>query len=138
MAWANFDFKFNPNIIITFNKNLEDDEELTYFLNQWITIINKGKPYSLIIDTKNLGIVNLKFIVRLKEFLAKIKLLPQNKLLWTIVIINNNIIKTFVNLVLKFQKPLSKVYLTKEQLEYKEHIINIQHELISDYTVINP
>ena len=83
----------------------------------------------------------------MKNFLRDLKKLKNQYLEKSIIILNNNYIKTMLNIVFKFQKPLAKVYLynswdrqtKKDKLFDKNNLLNnIENNKHDDFTIIEP
>lgn len=145
--WAEYDYTNFPIVYVTFDKKINNEKEFNSFLQEWIKLYEKKQNFTFIFDTRKVGFININYCFKMKNFLRDLKKLKNQYLEKSIIILNNNYIKTMLNIVFKFQKPLAKVYLynswdretKKDKLFDKNNLLNnIENNKHDDFTIIEP
>ena len=111
--FATIDESNLPYIKITINTQYLDNNEFENLLNKWENINNRNKNYILLFDTRNCGLINIKYIYKLTQFICDLKKKSNKYLDYSIIYVNNKIVKNLLNLTFKIQKPISYTFITE-------------------------
>ena len=110
--FANFDLSLFPIVIVDFNNSDIDDQQFDLFLNNWESLYQSNKNFTLVFDTSNMSIPNLKYCLKMSIFIKKIRNFNPQYLEKSIIIVKNRIISNMIELVFYLQPPVAPVYLT--------------------------
>ena len=140
--WADYDYSNFPNVLVKFNQNIEEEEQLNFFFQKWEELYKNGKEFNFIFDTSNLGYIKLSYIGKIRSFIKKMKSKPEQFLLKSLIIVSNKYIKYILNLIFKVQTPVSKLYIynkktNEESIEYTHLMNKIETNQTTDFTIIN-
>lgn len=123
---AIFEFEY-PYVYITFtHANIVDDKNLEVFFDTWLDIYNEKKPYIIIFDGNKIDYAKPTFVYKFTKFMKKLRKQTPQYLQYSIIIINNSLMRGLMNMVFKIQPPVAPVYLCEdaeklEELHYKIH-----------------
>ena len=130
--FATIDESNLPYIKITINTQYLDNNEFENLLNKWENINNRNKNYILLFDTKDCGFINIKYIYKLTKFISDLKKKSNKYLDYSIIYVNNKIVKNLLNITFKIQKPISYTFIT-ENLDDIDIIKKDTQYIINNY-----
>ena len=141
--FATFEEKYAPYYIVKLKGIIKNDNDFYNFTNYWINLNNNKKSFIFIFDTTKVGLINIKYCFMMALFIRNLKK-NNNYLLKSIIIINNNFIKSLFDLIFYIEKPIATVYLTKDTLDSiiinSNKILNkkefLENDLISKINVL--
>lgn len=123
---AIFEFE-EPYVYITFTENnIVNDINLNKFFETWLAIYDEKKPYIIIFDASKIDYAKPTFIYKFVKFMKKLRKKEPQYLQYSIIIIDNSLMRGIMNMVFRMQPPVAPVYLCKnsselESLHYKIH-----------------
>lgn len=136
--FAKFDLSLFPVVIIKFDSLEINDENFQLFLDNWEKLYLTEKDFTLVFDTTNMSIPNLKYCFRMSMFIKKIRRFNPQYLKKSVINVQNNTICNMLEFVFYLQPPVAPVYITKNEigniienietsnnLEYIENKLNI-------------
>ena len=100
-----------PIIKITIDTNFITDETFQLLLDKWKEVNDMKKKYILIFDTSKCGIINIKYIYRLTQFINTLKNSKDKYLEYSIIYVKSKIVKNLLNITFKIQKPISYTFI---------------------------
>jgi hypothetical protein len=110
---AIFEFEY-PYVYITFNhENIVDDNNLDIFFQTWLDIYNEKKPYIIVFDGTMVNYTKPSFIFKFAKFMKKLRKQEPQYLQYSIIIIDNSLMRGIMNMVFRIQKPVAPVYMCK-------------------------
>jgi hypothetical protein len=110
---AIFEFEY-PYVYITFNhENIVDDKNLDIFFQTWLDIYKEQKPYIIIFDGTMVNYTKPSFIFKFAKFMKKLRKQEPQYLQYSIIIIDNSLMRGIMNMVFRIQKPVAPVYMCK-------------------------
>tara|TARA_A100001035_G_C27645677_1_gene436762 strand:- start:327 stop:857 length:531 start_codon:yes stop_codon:yes gene_type:complete len=122
---ANFEFEY-PYVYITFNsKQITDDINLEVFFNIWLSIYDENKPYILVFDGTYIDYAKPTFIYKFARFMKKLRAKEPQYLQYSIIIVDNSLMRGLMNMVFRIQKPIAPVYMCKSA----DELINLHNEI---------
>jgi hypothetical protein len=139
--WAKYDYSNLPIVNVSFNRNIENEEEFKLFLKEWLELYKKQQMFSFIFDTTTLGMINISYCFKLKKFIGDLKKLPKQYLEKSIIIVSNKYIRQLINIIFKITKPLATVYIyeIKDQKLSNDNLINnIKNNKLDIFKIIYP
>ena len=144
--WANYDYSQEPIIKVEFEKNISKEEDFNEFLKEWIKLYEQKKDFFFILDTRNVGLIKMKYVNKMVKFIKKMKLFEYQYLQKSIIIVDNTIIRYLLNIIFKLTKPLATVHIVSNKtilddfnnIENKEQYYNIIETNINKISTVNP
>jgi hypothetical protein len=110
---AVFEFEY-PYVYITFNhSNIVDDVNLEIFFQTWLDIYKEGKPYIIVFDGTRIDYAKPSFIFKFAKFMKKLRKQEPQYLQYSIIIVDNSLMRGLMNMVFRIQKPVAPVYMCK-------------------------
>lgn len=116
MTFAQFNLEHFPFVIVTLDKQLNNKEDFTKFINNWKTIYMSDKNFIFIFDTSNVSYIAPQYAMSLSGFIRDINKQKRQNLKSTYVIINkkNNIVLGILDVALMMQTIHTPVYITND------------------------
>ena len=127
-----------PIVKITLGNNINKDEfeDIKKF---WLKQYLNEKNYIIIFDTLYINKISISYLHKLGKFVRKLKKLQNQYLKASILLIKSDFVKKLYSIYSKIQKPISKIYIVKEETDVNIIILKLQNnEKIIGYTECNP
>ena len=114
--FAEFSIHNFPRVHIKLNENIKNDEDYENFTNNWLNLYQRRQYYYLIIDTTLTGLINLKYAIKIANFIKWLKnnvndLYDNQWLQYSIILVRNNFILQLFNIIFYITKPIAPVFL---------------------------
>jgi len=108
-----------PVIEVLFSDNLSNDTTKTeadfnYFKETWKTLDLEDIPYCIKIDTSMLTYAPISYCYKMSMFMIEMKSKHSGNLQFSIINIENELVKSLFNLILRLSKPIATVYMTNK------------------------
>lgn len=113
--WAKYDFSQEPIVKVEFEKNISGDDDLNEFLKEWIGLYEQKKDFFFILDTRNVGLIKMKYVNKMVKFIKKMKQFEYQYLQKSIIIVNNTMIRYLLNIIFNLTKPLATVHIVSDK-----------------------
>lgn len=139
--FSNYDTTSFPIVKVTI-EGLPQNNEFDMFLSNWLDLYNRNENFTLLFDIRRLGIINIKYCIKMSLFIYQLKKRETQYLQKSIILINDNRVKRLLDFIFILQKPVADVFIiyTEESIDYyKDNIqtININN-LNENITYISP
>lgn len=144
--WANYDYSNQPIVKVIFEKSIKDEEDFNQFLKEWVTLYDNKKDFFFILDTRNVGLIKMKYVHKMVKFIKKMKQFEHQYLQKSIVIVDNTIIRYLLNIIFNLTKPLATVHIVSDKnilnefdtIENETQYNEIIEKNISNISTVNP
>lgn len=143
--FANFNLSLFPIVIIEFDSSEINDENFQLFLDNWEKLYLTKKDFTLVFDTKNMSIPNLKYCFRMSMFIKKIRKFNPQYLKKSIINVKNNTICNMLEFVFYLQPPVATVYIIQneinniiENIETSNNLEYIDNNKLNTINIIKP
>lgn len=143
--FANFNLSLFPIVIIEFDSSEINDENFQLFLDNWEKLYLTKKDFTLVFDTTNMSIPNLKYCFRMSMFIKKIRKFNPQYLKKSIINVKNNTICNMLEFIFYLQPPVAPVYITKneinniiENIETSNNLEYIDNNKLNTINIIKP
>ena len=113
---------------IKLNRNIENDNDFTDFLNKWLELYERKKDFIFIFDSSDVGLIHIKYSIQMSIFIKKLKKRDYHYLQKSIIFVNSNIVKRMLDFIFILQPPVAPVYI----INNKDHIQYIVDDNIND------
>tara|TARA_B100000424_G_C22905724_1_gene481750 strand:+ start:807 stop:1349 length:543 start_codon:yes stop_codon:yes gene_type:complete len=134
---AVFEFEY-PYVYINFNNsNIVDDNNLELFFNLWLRVYEEKMPYIIVFDGTMIEYAKPKFIFRFAKFMKKLRKQTPQYLQYSIIIINNSLMRGLMNMVFRIQAPVAPVYLCESADKLEEIHNKIHNKVIQSVEIID-
>ena len=110
--FADIDETNFPIIKVTLSGSCKTEKDIDKLLDKWEELYNKKQYFIFIFDTRNLGIINPKYCLKMTLFIKNIKKRSVQYLKHSIIIVSNKKTRSLLWLIFTMQKPVSPVYIT--------------------------
>lgn len=122
--FADFNIDKFPIIKVKFSKHI-NEKEFNEFLSKWLVLYQNEKKFTFIFDTRGMGFVHPKYIIKIASFIKELKKLPIQYLEKSFIIMNNKTLEVLLKLVFSITSPTNAVYLVKDE----DHCEKIQEDI---------
>ena len=112
--FVQFNYDNFPNVHVTFGK-LNSTEEFYILTNEWLRLYEQKNPFTLIFDSSNLEVYNIKYSLKMSAFIYRLKKEPTQYLQKSIIIVNNSFIQSLLDLIFFIQSPVAPVYIHSQE-----------------------
>ena len=109
--FAKYNFDKFPIVYIDISGTINNDSDFSNFTNEWLLLYNNCQDFEFVIDTKNAGIINIKYCIYMAFFIKTIKKKPIQYLKKSKIYIYNYYIFTLFKLIFQIEKPVAPVEL---------------------------
>ena len=132
----------HPKVEVTFGKTIKNDEDYKEFVRGWLKLYQNEKPFYLLMDTSNTGLVPIKYCFEMGRFIDYLKKNKKPYLKYSIILVKNQFVLTLLKLIFKISSPVAPVYIVKNradfinldnQLKLNKPIENINHSYVKSY-----
>lgn len=115
-----------PIVKFSLSGKMETDREFADFTNLWEEQYKEGSPFTIIFDTRLMGIPEIKYAVKLTHFIKKLKKKNPQYLEKSYIIIRERSVLTLLDIIFLIQPPVAPVYITKTQINDFHNLQNIK------------
>ena len=107
--------KYFPIIILQLksDKNILKEQELNIFLFNFSKLLNKNKPFNVLVDCSELNIFPLQYCLKIAIFLNKYKKKIKELIKKSVIFISTTKIKELLKIIFKLAPPKSDMIITK-------------------------
>jgi hypothetical protein len=143
--FANFNLSLFPIVIIEFDSSEINDKNFQLFLDNWEKLYLTKKDFTLVFDTTNMSIPNLKYCFKMSMFIKKIRKFNPQYLKKSIINVKNNTITNMLEFIFYLQPPVAPVYITQneinniiENIETSDNLEYIDNNKLNTINIIKP
>ncbi len=120
--FANYDYTNFPIVKVDISGVITSDKDFTDFTKQWLDLYDNGLNFEFVFDTKNAGLVNIKYCIYMAFFIKLLKKRKKQLLTKSTIFVYNNYIFKLFKFIFYMEPPVAPVYLynisnNKEKLE---------------------
>ena len=140
--FSDFFYDRFPKVYVKFNGVIENEAEFDDFLRRWIELYDNKREFTFIFDTREMGIMGVKYCKKMADFIKSIKKRDIQYLQRSIIIVKNTYIKWLLWLIFKLESPVAPVYITDIHHDFMinfmyNKIVN-NEKLTDDVIIIRP
>ena len=125
--FAKFNYTNFPIVNVDLSGIILNDEDFTNFTNNWLQLYEKQEYFQFVFDTKNAGLINIKYSIYMAFFIKMIKRKPIQYLTNSTIYVYNLYIFKLLKLIFYIEKPVAPV----------ELILNLNNNIQKEYIDIN-
>ena len=126
-------------VTVKFNETIESEEEFDSFLQAWLILYYNRKDYQFIFDTREMGVISLKYSIKMALFIKNLRKERYHYLQSSLILVNNEKIKKLLDFIFMMQSPVAPVYLwmtdEKDEDKIEKKCIGCTFENLSEDTV---
>jgi len=112
--WANYDYSEFPLVKVYMKNKIESDESFYAFLEEWKSLFEQNNEFTFIFDTTNVGLVNIKYAFKMRNFIKNLKRKENCPLQKSIIITKTRWIRFLLSLIFKMESPVATTYIIDE------------------------
>ena len=128
-----------PIVRITFGNTIKNDKEFEEIKKFWMQQYLHETYFYIIFDTSNMNTLPISYIYKLSKLAGQLKKLKTQYLKASILLIKSDFVRGLYSFYLKLQKPISKVYIVKENKDINIILHKLlKNEKIEGYVEYNP
>ena len=71
--FANYDYTEFPEVKVTFDGSINDENDFTLFINQWRKLYEDQINFTFLFDMSGMGYVNPKYCYKMTQFISELK-----------------------------------------------------------------
>lgn len=118
--FAEFDESEFPIVRVTFHGRIKAPIDFENLILMWEKYYKRKEPFYFMFDTRNMGIVSLKYCFRMASFIKRLKRRYKRQYLQhSVILVKNRYIKFLLWVTFKAQKPVAPVYITNDVEVYE-------------------
>ena len=95
----NLDKSNLPIVKVIFNETNITDDDFQLFLNEWLLLYYQKENFIFYFDTRNMKNPDIKYSIKMSQFIKKLKKHEIQYLQKSIILINNNMIKYLLEFI---------------------------------------
>lgn len=104
----------NNIVDVVIDNNISDTErDFQNFSNIWKQFYLEKKYFIFKINTTDLNYASIYYCYKMAMLIRQFKSCDEQYLKYSIMIIPNNIIRNLLNIIMKIEKPIATIYVTK-------------------------
>ena len=115
-----------PIVKFMFSGKIRTDLEFDDITNLWEKQYEKEKPFSIIFDTRLMKIPDLKYAIKMVQFIGKLKKKKPQYLEKSYIIIRKRSIVRLLDFIFLIQPPVAPVFVTKNYIDEREGFDNLK------------
>jgi hypothetical protein len=115
-----------PIVKFMFSGKIRTDLEFDDITNLWEKQYDKEKPFTIIFDTRLMKIPDLKYAIKMVQFIGKLKKKKPQYLEKSYIIIRNHSIIRLLDFIFLIQPPVAPVFVTKNYIDVREGFDNLK------------
>ena len=104
-----------PKVYVKFNGVIENEEDFNQFLRRWIQLYDNKREFTFIFDTREMGMMGVKYCKKMADFIKSIKKRDIQYLQRSIIIVKNTYIKWLLWMIFKLESPVAPVYIVRKK-----------------------
>ena len=112
--WATYDHGNFPVVKIKLSKSIKDNEDFNDFLNGWVKCYDKKEHFIMIFDTTDVGLVNMKYALKMVSFIDELKKINNGLLLKSYIIYDSFYVRMLLRLIFALKTPIAPVVIHKK------------------------
>ena len=133
----NLDKSNLPIVKVIFNETNITDDDFQLFLNEWLLLYYQKENFIFYFDTRNMKNPDIKYSIKMSQFIKKLKKHEIQYLQKSIILINNNMIKYLLEFIFLIQSPVAPVYIYNTSNGIKDDINeNIEFIMNHENTIL--
>ena len=109
--FANYDYTNFPIVKVDISGVITSDKDFTDFTKQWLDLYDNGLNFEFVFDTKNAGLVNIKYCIYMAFFIKLLKKRKKQSLTKSTIFVYNNYIFKLFKFIFYMEPPVAPVYL---------------------------
>ena len=122
--WATFDTSTFPVVKVKMNKEIKSDAEFQGFLDDWEKLYERNEKFVLFFDTTDVGFVSMKYAIRMRSFVRKLKKEYPENLERSLIKVDSSWVKFLLRIIFTFERPVADVYVHSDN----EEVVNFNIE----------
>lgn len=107
--FANYDYTEFPEVKVTFDGVINNENDFTLFIDQWRKLYEDQKEFTFLFDMSGMGYVNPKYCYKMSQFISELKGRDRQYLTATRIINVNRYLYYLLLLIFTIQKPVAPV-----------------------------
>ena len=100
-----------PLVKVKLIGDLDNDDEFTHFLDEWLRLYDNQNDFTFLFDTLEVGNPPLKYCIKMAGFIKDLRKRDYQYLQESIILINNNKIKWMLEFIFSIAPPVARVYI---------------------------
>ena len=132
-----------PIVIVKLINTIESNDELEGFFKEWLSLYEEKKEYMFIFDTTQLGMPNISYCYKLKQFMNELRKLPKQYLKRSLILVSSSYVKYLLNFIFSITTPLAIVHIynlpdSSEDINYVDVFNSVINDELEGVTTIHP
>lgn len=125
--WARYNYDNFPTVNVTISGVIENDDDFSQFIQEWLTLFTKGDDFNFYFDTLNCGLINLKYALWMAIWIKRFKWNRYKNLKFSKILVSHSSVLYLLRLIFYIERPIAPV-----EVIYKKNL----DETISE--IFNP
>ena len=125
--WATYNYDNFPTVNVSISGIIENDDDFSQFIQEWLTLFRKGDDFNFYFDTLNCGLINLKYALWMAIWIKRFKWNRYKNLKFSKILVSHSSVLYLLRLIFYIERPIAPV-----EVIYKKN----QEETISE--IFNP
>ena len=125
--WATYNYDNFPTVNVTISGIIENDDDFSKFIQEWLSLFRKGDEFNFYFDTLNCGLINLKYALWMAIWIKRFKWNRYKNLKFSKILVSHTSVLYLLRLIFYIERPIAPV-----EVIYKKNL----DETISE--IFNP
>ena len=109
--FATYNLDDFPRVKVDISGTIINDEDFSSFTQQWLNLYNNEKSFEFIFNTKNAGLIHIKYCFYMALFIKLIKKKPIQYLTKSTIYVYNKYIFHLFKFIFFLEKPVAPIIL---------------------------
>ena len=118
--FVEFDESEFPIVRVIFHGRIKSPVDFENLIFMWEKYYERKRPFYFMFDTRDMGMMGLKYCFRMASFIKQLKRTQKVQYLQrSVILVKNRYIKFLLWVIFKTQKPVAPVYITNDVEVYE-------------------
>ena len=122
--WATYNYDNFPTVNVTISGIIENDDDFSKFIQEWLSLFRKGDEFNFYFDTLNCGLINLKYALWMALWIKRFKWNRYKNLKFSKILVSHTSVLYLLRLIFYIERPIAPV-----EVIYKKNLDETISEL---------
>ena len=113
-SWASYDTSRFPDVKIKMSGKIENQKDFDNFIEGWRNLYSRNERFTLTFDTKEVGMVSMKYAFQMRAFIRELKSNYPRLLQKSYISTNSRWVRFLLKVIFFMEKPVADVIIQNE------------------------
>ena len=113
-SWASYDTSSFPDVKIKMSGKIENQKDFDNFIEGWRDLYKRNERFTLTFDTKEVGMVSMKYAFQMRSFIRELKSNYPRLLQKSYISTESKWVRFLLKVIFFMEKPVADVIIQNE------------------------